>query len=292
MVLYELVTVGCCTAMAAGLGIWPFLLRQRSLEAREELDQLTGTLAQLRRLEEVAERVGLATGQWQTAQEHASNAVSAARDIAERMNTEQRQFRDFLEQSQATRIQHLELEGAKLRRAENEWLQVTVRILDHVFALFIAAVRSGQPQLAEQIGAFQNACRDSARRVGLVAHVVQPGSPYDPESHQPLDPNAPVPEQPVVAATVGPGYTFQGQVLRRVVVALQPKAVLAATLPEVSADGVALSSQPVPQAAALASPPSDTAASGSSPGPQPFSSREAPAVSFTTSRIPDNAGNA
>jgi len=68
-------------------------------------------------------------------------------------------------------VQHLELETAKLRRAEGDWLQVTVRILDHVFALYVAAARSGQPRLAEQIAAFQNACRDAARRVGLVAHA-------------------------------------------------------------------------------------------------------------------------
>lgn len=223
MVLYEVVALAGCTALAAGLGIWPFLLRQRALEALADRDQLVGTLAPLQRLEDVADRIGLATSQWQTAQEHASSAFTAAREIASHMNDEQRQFREFLQQSQQARVQHLELEVAKLHRAEGEWLQVMVRILDHVFALFTAAARSGQPHLAEQIGAFQNACRGVARRVGLVTHGAAPGTSYDTTAHQVLDPNALVPDEPAVAATVGPGYTFQGQVLRRGVVALQSR---------------------------------------------------------------------
>ena len=56
----------------------------------------------------------------------------------------------------------------KLRKMEGDWLKVAVQILDHVFALFRAAERSGQPALIEQLGQFQNACRDAARRIGLV----------------------------------------------------------------------------------------------------------------------------
>ena len=242
MVLYEVIAVACCTALAAGLGVWPFVQQQRVFEARAERSQLADTLAQLQCLEEVADRVGFATSQWQTAQEHASNAVTAAGEIASRMTDEQRQFREFLQQSQASRVQHLELETAKLRRAEGDWLQVTVRILDHVFALYTAAARSGQAHLAEQIAAFQNACREAARRVGLVAQAAPPGAAYDSNAHQLLDPNAPVPEEPVVAATLGPGYTFQGQLLRRVVVVLQPRSALDAALSPVSGDAVALSS--------------------------------------------------
>lgn len=242
MVLYEVIAVGCGTALAALLGVWPFVLRQRALEARAERAQLAGTLAQLQRLEEVAERIGLATGQWQTVQEHANTAVAGAREIAERLTEEQRAFRDMLQQGQAARVQHLELEVTKLRRAENDWLQVTVRILDHVYALYLAAARSGQPHLAEQIGAFQNACRDAARRIGLVAHAVAPGTAYDPQAHQLADPNTALPEEPTVAGTIGPGYLFQGQLLRRAVVVVQPRAALDRALPPVSGESVAFSS--------------------------------------------------
>lgn len=283
MVLYEVVAVACCTALAAGLGVWPFLLRQRAVEAQAERDQVTDTLGQLQRLEELAERIGLATSQWQTAQEHATNAVTAAREIADRMTEEQRQFREFLQQSQTARVQHLELEAAKLRRTETEWLQVAVRTLDHVFALYLAATRSGQPHLAEQIGAFQHACREVARRVGLVAHVATPGMGYDANAHQMVDPNDPVPEDPVVAATLGPGYTFQGQVLRRVVVAVQSRSALDAELAPVSGDGVALSSNvpssPEPAAAMVA-----TSWDGRNDAGSGDDTRAATALSFTTAR--------
>ena len=42
------------------------------------------------------------------------------------------------------------------RRGEGEWLQVLVRMLDHVYALHQGASRSGQPKLIEQVGNFQN----------------------------------------------------------------------------------------------------------------------------------------
>ena len=71
-----------------------------------------------------------------------------------------------------------------MRRAEAEWIQIVVHILDHVFAVFQAANRSGQPALAEQMGHFQNSCRDAARRIGLVATLVKAGDPYDPNLHK------------------------------------------------------------------------------------------------------------
>jgi hypothetical protein len=56
---------------------------------------------------------------------------------------------------------HLRLEIEKLRRGEGEWLQVMVRVLDHVQALHLAGQRSGQRNLIEQLTHFQNSCRDN-----------------------------------------------------------------------------------------------------------------------------------
>jgi hypothetical protein len=160
------------------------------------------------------------------------------------MNKEQQEFRTFLEHAANTQRQHLELELNKLRRAEGEWLQTAIRVMDHVYALYAAAARSSQPSLAHQLGAFQNACRDAIRRVGLVPIVVPPGTPFDANLHQPLDPNAPVPEKAVVADVIGTGYSFQGQLLRRVVVALQPAEAFAATQPLPVSESVAFSAAP------------------------------------------------
>ena len=78
----------------------------------------------------------------------------------------------------------LRLEVEKLRRAEADWLQVLVRMLDHVYALHQGALRSGQPMLIEQVGNFQNACRDAARRVGLTPFTANEAEPFDAQRHQ------------------------------------------------------------------------------------------------------------
>lgn len=240
MVHYEVAAIAFCTALGAWLAVWPLVLQHRAELARDERSDLVGTLAQLQQLDHLAERIALATSQWQTAQEHATAAVNAARDIADRMSAEQKAFQAFIEQAAGAQRQHLELEVTKLRRAEGDWLQAAVRILDHVYALYVAAQRSGQPNLAAQIEAFQNACRDAARRVGLVPLVVTPGTPFDPGAHQPYDPAAALPANAVVNETVGAGYSFQGRPLRRVVVTLQPGDV--PEVPLVSGETASISS--------------------------------------------------
>ena len=78
----------------------------------------------------------------------------------------------------------LRLEVEKLHRGETEWLQVLVRILDHVFALHTAAVRTGDPKFAEPITNFQNACRDIVRRIGLTPFIAEPDEQFNAERHQ------------------------------------------------------------------------------------------------------------
>ena len=56
------------------------------------------------------------------------------------LSTEARAFGDFLRKSNDAEKSHLRLEVDKLRRSENEWLQILVRILDHIFALHQAAM--------------------------------------------------------------------------------------------------------------------------------------------------------
>jgi molecular chaperone GrpE (heat shock protein) len=93
-------------------------------------------------------------------------------------------------------------------------------MLDHVYALHVAGVRSGQPNLIEQLGNFQNACRDAARRVGLVPHVPAAGSPFDPDLQQLADPDAPAPVPALIDQTLACGYTVQGQWVRKPLVAV------------------------------------------------------------------------
>jgi hypothetical protein len=127
------------------------------------------------------------------------------------------------------------LEVEKLRRAEGEWLQVQVRVLDHVLALHSAATRSGQPQIIKQLTQFRDACLDATRRIGLLPFGAAPGQPFDTVAHQRLDDAGEVAADAKIAETLAPGYTYQGQPIRRALVRLEgeslPKAAMAEAAP-------------------------------------------------------------
>lgn len=137
------------------------------------------------------------------------------------MTQEGKEFAQFMEKANDTERAHLRLEIEKLRRAENEWLEVLVRICDHVYALHRAALNSGQPALADQLTRFQQAVRDSIRRLGLVPHEAKPDEPFDERAHQLAEPDLAAPAGALIADTLATGYTLQGQTIRRIVVALK-----------------------------------------------------------------------
>ena len=169
------------------------------------------------------------------------------------MSAEVRAFTEFMQRVNDSEKATLKLEVEKLRRAENEWLQVLVRVMDHIYALNLGAARSGQPKLIEQLAHFQNACRDVARRVGLTAFLAESDEAFDSARHQVLDGNGDTPTDAKVAETVATGYTFQGRLLRPALVRLQ-------AAPEL--DGMAksssLASLPSPQPEPVV--PADTSA--------------------------------
>jgi len=219
-----------CVALAALLGVTPWLLEYRAASKLTEADRLTSAVLQIQNLEIIGRQIQGATANWQTAHEHATKSVEAAREIAERITGEARAFTYFLNEATTTEKNHLRLEVDKLRRAENEWVQIVMRMLDHVFALYQAAVRSGQGSVVEQIGGFQNACRDVARRVGLIPFVAVPGEEFDPKIHQLAEPDATAPTEAAIAETLATGYSYQGQLVRPALVALRKKPSNAADL--------------------------------------------------------------
>jgi len=201
-----------------------------------EAGALTTVVAQLRDLESIAGQISGATGKWQEAQEQADKTAKVARDIAERMTAEVKAFTEFLQRANDTERATLRLEVEKLRRGENEWLQVLVRILDHVYALNQGALLSGQPTLIEQLRRFQDACRDAARRVGLTPFTASEAEPFDPQRHQLVEPAAKPPAGATVTETIATGYTFQGKMLRPALVRLRDPGT---TLPPGEAAGTA-----------------------------------------------------
>ncbi len=220
LALWQIAACVVCLGLGAWLAVLPFLKEYEAALRLAETASLTDTVAQIQNLESVASQVGGATTQLQIAQEAATKTVEAAQEIATRMTTEAAGFAEFMQKANDSEKGHLRLEVEKLRRAEGDWLQILIRLLDHVFALYQAGARSGQPALAKQLGHFQDACRDAARRVGLVPFIAPPGEPFDPERHQ-LPEGQPGPvDVAFIADTLATGYTFQGQPLRRALVAL------------------------------------------------------------------------
>jgi molecular chaperone GrpE len=206
----------CTAAVAAGawLLVTPFILQHRAAMKLAEADALRSTVAQIQNLEQIKQQIAEATGNWMNIQGECARTVQTAREVADGMAAEARAFTDFLRQANDTEKATLRLEADKLRRQEQDWLQVTVRLLDQVFALYLAACQSGQPQLVEQIGIFQGVCRDLARRVGLNAFAPEPGAAFDPQMHQAHQASGPVAAGAVVQQVLAPGYTYQGRVLR------------------------------------------------------------------------------
>lgn len=216
--------VTAAVALGALLACLPFILEYRATSKLIELNALGEVAEKIQDLKHFTDRISSATDQWarvqETTQGQAEKTIAAAGGIAGLITSEVREFTEIQKKMNDAEKVALRLEVEKLRRTEGEWLQVVVRILDHIYALHTAATRSGQPELASQIGHFQNACRDAARRVGLVPFIAEPDEAFDPERHR-VHGNENPPAQAVAAETLAPGLTFQGRLIRPALVRLQ-----------------------------------------------------------------------
>jgi hypothetical protein len=238
-----------CVALGAALGVIPFILDYRAMSRALEVNALGAVAEKIQNLENLAAQISSATNHWAAAEEsirgQAEKTTLSAKAIADRMTTEVIEFSDFIKKMNDSEKAALKLEVEKLRRGENEWLQVLVTILDHVYALHTGAVRSGDAKLAGPITNFQNACYDVARRLGLVPYAGAAGDPFNAERHKTLDGKEP-PAGAVIADTIGCGYTFQGQPLRPALVRLREAAAPAKPQLEKPAPAAAPAAVPAP----------------------------------------------
>lgn len=218
---FEGVLLTLCVIAGAAVALLPFLLEYRAAVKMVETGAVVSTISQVQNIEEIARQITGATAQWQGVQEHCSRATTAVKAVSERMASEVATFGEFLQQSNDSEKATLRLEIEKLRRTEGDWVHVIVRMLDHTFALHQAAVRSGQPDLVLQLGNFQNACRDVARRVGLVPFAPAVDERFDPQCHQSSDSQVISVTDAKIRETIAAGYTYQGRLLRPALVSLQ-----------------------------------------------------------------------
>lgn len=219
---WQYVAMISAVAFGAWFMAWPFVLEFRAATKLAESSALTSVTEKIKDLDKVSANIVQAVAEWQHLQQSATQTVTAAEHIAERMTTEARNFGEVLSKMNETERNHLRLEVDKLRRAEGDWLGITVRMLDHVHALHQAGVRSGQRNVIEQLTHFQNACRETARRIGIVPVVPEAGVPFHEQAHQ-LPNGVTAVNGALVEDVLAPGYTFQGQVIRLPVVALKEK---------------------------------------------------------------------
>lgn len=227
-------TVGAvcvCVALGALLGVLPFIFDYRIAHKHAGSESLTDAVSQLKNLEAIATQISHATSQWQTVNDHSTKSVAAAKEIGERMTQEAKQFAEFMQKAGDSEKSTLRLEVDKLRRAETDWVQVVVRMLDHTYALHTAAAHSGKTALIEQLAQFQNAQRDVARRVGLTPFTAATGEVFDAEKHQTAETEKPEAGS-IVGETVATGFTFRGELVRLPLVTLAQQPQVAPPAPE------------------------------------------------------------
>lgn len=262
---------GLAVLAGAILLIIPYVLEYRAIAKTIEANIVTSTLQQLQQLETVANHIGQATSQWQMVHEVAEKTTQTIHDISDRMTTEAKAFTEFMQKANEAEKSHLRLEVEKLRRAEGDWLQVLVAILDHVFALHQAGVRSGQPSLMEQLDRFQGACRDVIRRIGLVPFTAVTDETYDPSLHQPADPEQKAPSKARIKETIATGFTFQGHLIRRALVTfLESTSIPTPPLQtaDTASENLASTPSPPPESSPSDPSPADNSNSQNSGTPQ------------------------
>jgi molecular chaperone GrpE (heat shock protein) len=216
-----------CVVIGGILSLIPFYLDYRAMGKALEINALGAVAEKIQKLDTVSAQINAVTNRWEIIQEtlqaEAGKTTAAAGKMADQMAAEARQFSELMAKMNDSEKNALRLEAEKLRRSETEWLQVVVRILDHVFALHTAAVRTGDPKFTDPITNFQNACRESARRAGLVQFIAEPDEKFNAERHQVAGGREKPAQDAVVAETIGTGYTFQGKLLRPAIVRVRER---------------------------------------------------------------------
>ena len=172
-------------------------------------------------MEDVAMQIAECTGNWTQAQKASGQSIAAAKEVAAQIAEDAKSFTTTMAELNNSKVKSLELEVEKLKRAEQDWGGIVMGQLILVYRLRESAVLSGKEQFIETMTSFQAQCRDMARRVGLTAYDAKEGDAFNPEQHQLPDVDATAGKDAMVAATKLPGFTLQGRLMRKAVVALK-----------------------------------------------------------------------
>ncbi len=212
--------------------VLPFLREFQAEADLTEARELAASVEKISSVDAVAKQIADATEQWLHVEDRANEINAASREIADKINAEAREFTEFLQKANDTEKNHLRLEVDKLNRAQVDWVKVVTGMLDHVFALNQAGRQSGKEPLIKQLDNFQAACRDVARRVGVVTHEPKPEEGFDAEKHQLRDPEVEPDAGAKIIGIAAQGLSHQGQVLRKAVVVIEGEEELGQSPPD------------------------------------------------------------
>ncbi len=132
---WEILACFAAAALGAVLGILPFLLDYRAMGTALQVNALGAVADKIQDLEKLAAQISAATNQWDVIQAQAEKTAAGAKQIADKMGAEVREFSEFMQKINDSEKATLRLEVEKMHRGEAEWLQMLVRIFDHIFAL-------------------------------------------------------------------------------------------------------------------------------------------------------------
>ena len=220
----EMIIVAAClvvAAVAAWISIIPWIKEHDATVQLNDSSNLKSSLEQIKSVEKVADLIRQSNLQWQSIQDASARTIATAGEITDRMKTEADEFMKFLAQAHDQERAGLRLEVEKMRRMEGDWIKVAVQMLDHTYALYRAAERSGQRNVVAQLSQFQNACRAVVRRMGLAPFTPGAGDLFDARAHQLPDGKQTIPGDAKIGEVLASGFTYQGQLLRRALVMLE-----------------------------------------------------------------------
>lgn len=202
----------------AALAVLPFLRNQSAWLKTEELGVKSESARAFDNLNGALQRLDEAIGQSQAAEGASREIQKQLEQLSGQIICEGKAFAKTFEQSQQTELGHLRLEVEKRKKSESDWIHLLVFFLDHTFALHQAAIQAGREDVTSQLAQFQSTCREAARKVGLVVLDSEAGVPFDPNLH--LEAHEGRRQNPgsQVIRIQAPGYRYQGQLIRPVIV--------------------------------------------------------------------------
>jgi len=217
---WQIISIVVCAVFGTGFAVAPFYFEYRAEAKAVEIAQLTSVAKEVNKMENVAAQISEATENWEAVQEQSTQTAKLAEEIAQGIAASVKEHDAFMAQAGNEEVGALKLEVEKLRRAEVDWVNTLVATLDLVYRLERSAVASGKEQFIRTMGQFQGQCRDTARRVGLVAFEAENGVPFDSDQHA-LPPEDSPKDGVKVVETRLPGFRLQGKVVRKPLVAVE-----------------------------------------------------------------------